>query len=119
MRTRHILLCVIYVTGIYITVLHYLVAVIDDLIPNSATTSHKHTPVHPLIPLITRLHRHMESHPVLIGTDFLLPKTLDDLPPPRPGARCLQIDDRTVVGLQVIARVEMRSLHLGAGGGIG
>lgn len=61
----------------------------------------------------------MQSHPVLISTDLLLPKTLNDIPLPRPRARRLQIDDRAIVRLQVIPRVEMRSLQLLPGRGIG
>jgi len=79
--------------------LQNLITIINNLIPNPTTTSHKDAPVHPFIPLIARLHRHVQPHAVPISTDRLLAQTLNDIPPARPRTRRLEIYNRAIVRL--------------------
>ncbi len=91
--------------------LQQLIRIIDDLIPIPPRRCHRHPLIDPAIPLIARLHRQLQAHPILVCSDALvLPQLLQYFLLPGPCACGLQVYRRPIMREEIVPRVQVGCL---------
>ena len=88
--------------------LHHFVSIIYHLIPAPACTRDEYAVIDPAVSRIASLQRAIESHLELVGSNAgVLSELLYQRARTGTGAGGLDIDSGTVVGLEVVARIEV------------
>lgn len=91
--------------------LYQFVRIVYDLAPDSAGACYKHAAVNPAISRVTGLEGEVQSHLELVGLDAsIIAELLENGLWSRTRASRLEIDRCAIVGYQVVAGIEVRSL---------